>query len=278
MINEPRTYRRPLFQLILSIVLLGIFGISFFVSIPQIDNALLIPFVFFMVMVFLTVIYLITQKTIISEEGISTQTFLGENSLRWSEISRVSGKGYRIRLHNFDGDVTVTLNSQLQGYEEVVEWIGIKRPDLFTPQEYGEMSHGASILTMLTILILILAGTLIASGFLFLDRGLETVFPVVVVTFIILAVFFVLFFLQPRSVTLDGKSLVIKYLFKETTLLADEIASINLRYTQSRNGKNYYVLVTRKDKKTVRISGLSPSLPIIYLVLKNWHAKNSKLV
>jgi hypothetical protein len=79
---------------------------------------------------------------------------------------------------------------------------------------------------------------------------------------------------QVRTLAIEGKSLRMKYLFNEKTLLADEIVSIDMRYTQTRNGKNYFVQLTQTNKKKIRISGLNPSLPIVYLVLKNWHRKN----
>ena len=87
---------------------------------------------------FVTLISLVSfiPKTIISENKISTQTLLGTETLRWSEIARISGSGDFIKLHNFKDDVTVTPSPQIPGYEEVVEWIGGKRPDLFNPQEY----------------------------------------------------------------------------------------------------------------------------------------------
>jgi hypothetical protein len=81
----------------------------------------------------------------------------------------------------------------------------------------------------------------------------------------------------PQSLTLEGKSLRVKYLFKEKTLLADEIESVDLRFSQSRNGKSYFILITQKDKKSLRISGLGLGLPIIYLTLKNWHKKNAEI-
>jgi hypothetical protein len=92
---------------------------------------------------------------------------------------------------------------------------------------------------------------------------------------IIAAIFFGVAFSSPQSVTIDGRSLFIKYLFSEKTLPANEIASVGLSFTQTRNGKNYFVALNLMDKKIVRISGLNPSLPVVYLVLKNWHRKNS---
>jgi hypothetical protein len=152
MINEPRTYRHSSIQLILVIVLLGILSISFLAAISQIGYIFLIPFALFLGIIFLTALYSMTQKTILSDDGISTHTIFGGKSLRWSEISRVSGRGHAIKLHNFDGDMMVVPSPQLPGYEEVVEWIGIKRPDLFNPLEYGEMKKNWLTLASLVVL------------------------------------------------------------------------------------------------------------------------------
>jgi len=276
MINEPRTYRRSPAQLILVIVVLVILGISILPTLSDIDYIVLIPFVIILGIAFLSTLYSMTQKTTISEDGISAQTFLGEKSLRWGEISRVSGRGHGIKLHNFDGDVTVAPSSQLPGYEEVVEWIGIKRPDLFSPLEYGEMKRSVSTLVLLAVFVVFLVGTLLTAGILFFynKESSAPLFPLVFVILTIIVVFFAVSFFQPQSLTLDGKTLRLKYLSSEKALLAAEIASVDLRFSQSRNGKNYFILLTQKNKKTVRISGLSPSLPIVYLTLKNWHTKN----
>lgn len=41
------------------------------------------------------------------------------------------------------------------------------------------------------------------------------------------------------------------------------------------DGKKYFVLLTQTNKKSLRISGLNIGQPIVYLVLKNWHKKQS---
>jgi hypothetical protein len=108
-------------------------------------------------------------------------------------------------------------------------------------------------------------------------ENLSTLFPLVFVIFTMTILFFAVFFFQPQLLTLDGNTLRVKYLSSEKTLLAGEIVSVEFRFTQTRNGKSYFILLTQTDKKTVRISGFRPSQPIVYLVLKNWHKKNSPI-
>jgi len=279
MINEPRTYRRSPVQFILVMGLLVIFGITILRTFPRSDSIVLIPFAIIIGIAFVSTLYTMMQKTTISEDGISAQTIFGEKSLRWGEISRVSGRGHGIKLHNLDGDVTVAPSPQLPGYEEVVEWIGVKRPDLFSPLDYGEMKRNISVLVLLAVCVVFLVGTLLTVGILFFynRESLAPLFPLVFIILTITVVFFGMTLSLPQSLTLEGKSLRVKYLFKEKTLLADEIESVDLRFSQSKNGKSYFILITQKDKKSLRISGLGPGLPIIYLTLKNWQGKNPQI-
>jgi hypothetical protein len=279
MINEPRTYRRSPVQFILVMVLLVTFGVSALRTIPRTDYIVLIPFAIILGIAFLSAFHTMNQKTTISEDGISAQTFLGERSLRWGEISRVSGRGYGIKLHNLDGDVTVVPSSQLPGYEEVVEWVGVKRPDLFNPLEYNEIRRGIFALVLIIVLVVFLLGGLAIAGTLYFynTESSMNIFSPLFMIFIIAIVFFGITLFQPQSLTLDGKNLFVKYVFGGKTLLADEIASVDLRFTQNKNAKSYFILITQTNKKTMRISGLSPSLPIAYLVLKNWHGRNSAI-
>jgi len=197
------------------------------------------------------------------------QNILGTKSLRWNEISRITGRGHGIKLHNFDGDLTVSPSAQLPGYEKVVEWIGMKRSDLFEPQENEEMRRNwLTILLMGIILVLIIAFgslTVIQSGQWFL--AIFFVFVGAVLMAVIAS--------SPQSITLEGRSLLVKYMFSQQSLREREIQSVELRSQRTRNGKSYHIRLNLLDGKGLRISGLGPSLPIVYLKLKNWHKKHN---
>jgi hypothetical protein len=268
--NEPRIYKQPVFNWIAIVFLtIVLFGGVFGMSISR-DFTLLLIFAIIFILLIGFSIFSLTAKTIISEDEISSQNLLGTKTLRWSEISRVSGSGYGIKLHNYDGDVTVAPSPQLPGYEEVIEIIGAKRPDLFNPQEYSEMTRG-----WMGILAQSFAG-LVAIGFgifIYLDTK-EFVFPLIF-AFVIGLVIIGMAVFAPQSVTIDGNSIIVNYLFNQKTLRANEIDSISLGYTQTRNGKNYYVQITQKSGGNIRISNVKPNLPVAYHVLKNWHKKNA---
>lgn len=280
MSNEPRVYRHSSLQVVLMIVAFSILGIGLVIAMAFVEFQYLLPALGVLGVTFMIALYSQTLKTIISDSEISTQSLLGIKSLRWNEISRVSGSGNGIKLHNFDGDVTLAPSTQLPGYEEIIESIGSKRPDLFDPLEYREMKKGwpawATILVfaiffggMILGFIFAFASTPNVSAALFLPAGMSS---------ILLIAFLVVVLSAPQAVTLNGNSLLISYLFKEKTVLADEISSVSLGFIQTRNGKNYFVQLNQPNKKALKISSLGPGLPILYLVLKNWHGKNSKLV
>ncbi len=269
MINEPRTYRHPIFQVVILLVVFGILAVGLFSSLDTSDYAPILPMAAFFVIIFLFSLYSLTLKTTISDTEISTQSLLGTRTLNWSEINHISGRGNAIKLHNMDDGVTVAPSSQLTGYEEVVEFIGAKRPDLFAPQDYSEMSRSWYGYILLGIIALFVVGT----G-LFLLTQAGTTGIVIFLFFLILALFIAyVTFSMPKSLALEGDTLFIKYFFSEKSIRAQEIAAINLNYRQTRNGKNYFIAIDLTNKRYTRISGIGPNLPIVFLVLKNWQKK-----
>lgn len=269
MMDEPRTYRHSTAQLVLALIVIGMLAVGLFFAMGPDNYIALLPFAVILLFTIIIFVYTLTVRTTISDTEISTQTILGMKSLGWSEINRVSGSGYAIKLRNLDGDVTVAPSPQLPKYEEVIEWIGVKRPDLFDPQEYSEMTKSWTNYIVLAFAALFLVGvaffafTQSSSGF------IPLIFLFIIGIFVVYMTVF-----SPQALSIEGNSLLIRYFFSQRTLLADEIKSINLRFSQTRNGKNFFILLTLADGKSIRVSGIKPNLPVAYLVLKNWHKKN----
>ncbi|MBK9604009.1 MAG: hypothetical protein IPO36_19565 [Anaerolineales bacterium] len=273
--NEPRVYKHSPFQFVVLILMFGFILVAMFFNMDLGDGSMLIPVAILLLVVIISITSL-TQKTIISEDEISSQSLLGTKTLRWSEINRVSGRGYSIKLHNLDGDITVVPSPNLPGYEEVVESIGNKRPDLFNPREYDELKSGSFPLLMGLIFTVLFVGIFVGFGLLLYNSpdAAPVMIAPLIIFLVIIAVFVGMMFFRPRSLVLDGRSMSIKYFLSEKTLLADEIQSVQFTFQRSRNGKIYFVLLHLVNRKSVRISGLNPSLPVVYLVLKNWHKQN----
>ena len=273
--NEPRVYKHSPFQFVVLILMFGFILVAMFFNMDLGDGSMLIPVAILLLVIIVSVISL-TQKTIISEDEISSQNLLGTKTLRWSEINRVSGRGYAIKLHNLDGDITVVPSPNLPGYEEVVESIGNKRPDLFNPREYDELKSGSFPLLAGLIFTVLFVGMFVGFGLLLYNSpdAAPVMIAPLIIFLVIIAVFVGMMFFRPRSLVLDGRSMSIKYFLSEKTLLADEIQSVQLTFQRSRNGKIYFVLLHLVNRKSIRLSGLNPNLPVVYLVLKNWHKQN----
>ncbi len=268
--TEPRIYKSSPFLFIFMLLIFGVLFVGLVSAMGRETWYILLPFGLAFGTIFLIAILSMTSKTIISDDEISTQNLLGTKTLRWSEINQVSGKGYIIKLQDVDRSITVAPKPQLPGYEEVIEWIGMKRPDLFDAQDQGEFSKS----WVQTIFPAAFGLLFIGSGiFVYIQDG-DTFLPFVVFAVIGL-VFIAMTLVAPKAISIQGNSLLIGYLFQQKTLGANEIDSVGLRYTHSRQGKRYFIAINLKNGKPIHISGLRPSLPVLYLVLKNWHGKNT---
>lgn len=272
--NQPRVYKNsPFVYGLLFVMFVVLFGAIFFASGDDDFSNLfvMIPFALVFVFLFLFLVFNATAQTITSDEEISTKNLLGTKSLKWSEINRVAGRGNAIKLYNFNDDTVIVPSPQLPGYPEVVEWIGIKRPDLFDPQEYSEMSK-----SWVSVILVSLSGLLLlfGLGYFVLTQANDVLIP-----FLIFGVFWLITIgmtlATPQKVSIQGNSIEIAYLFSKKTLSANEITSIDLSFTQTRNGKNYFIAIYLTNRKLIRASGLNPNLPVACLVLKNWHKKNN---
>ncbi|MBV6391528.1 MAG: hypothetical protein KPEEDBHJ_00736 [Anaerolineales bacterium] len=217
-------------------------------------------------------------KVTISDDAISVQNLLGTKSLRWAEVARASGRGYSIKLHNQDGDATLSISPQLPGYEEIVEFIGMKRPQLFDPNQYGEIRRGIAPYIFMFLLVSLILGVSLVFVYSTMDSpdaSFAKYAPLLVFVAITLA-FGGMVFSVPRSLTLEGNALNLSYLIGSKSLRADDIAIIQFSYTQSRNGKHFFINLHLKDRRNIRLRGLGVGLPIAYLVLKNWHKTHTQ--
>lgn len=271
--KEPRVYKSsPMVFVVLLVFFALLFGgIIFGAGLQGVSFILPLVAVIMLLLVFAFVVQFATVT--VSEEEISVQKMFGTKSLHWAEVDRVSGRGYTLKLHNRDEDVKLSVGPQLPGYEEIVEFVGIKRPDLFSPNEYSEMKRGLTAYILMFLFITVILGVTVAFVTSTMDTPGSTpsqYLPLVV--FVLMVLFFgAMVFSVPRSLTLDGNTLNLKYIFSEKTVRADEVGIIQLRFTQSRNGKHYFINLALRNRKNIQLRGLGVGLPIAYLVLKNWH-------
>ena len=266
MLNEPRVYRYSTARLVLLIVLLLGLGVVPFIVLGSANFQYAFIIVAVIGVLIVVSIYTMTRSTTVSNDEISTRGLLGETSLRWSEIDSVFGSGNAIKLRNRDGDVTVSPATNLPGYLEVIEIIGAKRPDLFSPSKHARMSR--SVFEIL--LFLVVGAGLLGVGLYLYVTSAETMMKTLFLGGVVLGLV-VFSFMSVLSVTIDGAQLTIRYLLNKIVLSQLDVHSILLNVMQTRSGKSYSIVIYTTHNRMVRFSGVGRSLPITYLVLKNWH-------
>ncbi len=276
--KEPRVYRTsPALIVIVILMIVVLFGGIGFALGPE-AIAFAAPYALIGLVLFAGFFAAQISKITLSDEEITVQNLLGAKTLRWTEIARASGWRYTLKLHNQDEDVALAVKPQLPGYEEIVEFIGTKRPDLFNPNEYSEMKRGLGVFVMVFLVVAVIVGVSVVFVYSTMySPEASTVGYLPLLVFVVVA--FILggtVLSVPRSLILEGKVMNLKYLFSERNLRADEISQVQLSYTQSRNGKHYFIALHLADRRNIRLSGLGISLPVAYLVLKNWHRNHTQ--
>jgi len=277
--NEPREYKNSVFYTLLVIIIVGIsiFALLFVIGVEQ-TGFIMLPLAVVFTIFSIAFLYMAASATAVSEDEISSKTLFGVKTLKWSEIARVSGRGQTIKLHNFDSDVTITLRPRQPGYEEIIERIGAKRPDLFDPKECSKASKGwMGLINLLAASLLGLGFSALGVFAYIISDSKDTKDIMISVACVLMGLFFTgMYLFVPWSVAIQEKSITVGYLFKRKRLTIEDISSISLGVAQTRRGgRNYYVFIGKRDGVGIQISGLKPSVPIVYLVLKNWYKQNA---
>ena len=271
--KEPRVYKTSPILLVFIVLLFVLFlGILLFAFGPN-SLGFMIPLAVLSIFFFGAAFVALVSKTIVSDDEMVVQGLFGTKTLKWIEVGRVSGWGYAMKLHSRDEDVTMSISPRLPGYQEIIEFVGAKRPDLFSPLQYNEIRRGLAPFISVFLVTVIMVGVSVAFIFATMNdpnTSYTSYTPLLVFVGIVLVLASTTLSI-PRSLTLDGAMMNLKYLFSEKNIRTDEINSIQLTYTQSRNGRHYFIAIYLSDRKTIRLTGLGISLPVAYLVLKNWH-------
>ena len=271
--KEPRVFKTsPILLVFIALLFMFFLGILLFAFGPN-SVGFMIPLGLLSLFLFGAMFVTLMSKTIISDDEIAVQGLFGTKSLKWTEIGRASGRGYSMKLHSQDEDVSISISPRLPGYQEVIDFTGSKRPDLFSPREYGEMRRGLSSFIGMFFVVLLMVGISVAYIYATMessDLSIDTYIPLLFFAGIFLVIV-VSALSVPRSLTLDGDTMTLKYFLNEKIIRKDEVGFVQLNFTQSRNGRHYYIALHLTNRKMIRLTGLGVSLPIAYLVLKNWH-------
>ncbi len=197
----------------------------------------------------------------ITEHGIGSYRFGHENSLRWDEIGEIKSKGIEgdLTLISHTGDKKIKVSAQVAGFEEILDRLREKRPDLCRQRVF----HGGVGLQILLVLMGLL---LIAVG---LNGLREGHWPsLILVVFGCAPIVFI--FDLVRLLDFQGNELKIKKAFRERKIPGLEIKEIWLREISTNESISYAVLVELKKGKPIPLGNFREGAPILYNSLKLW--------
>ena len=264
--SNQRTYRHSFGKLALMYLGLLIFGFLVYLIWPE-GYILLLALIGIGLIVAL---FNSTSSIKVSDQEVIAGRLQGSKSLRWSEIERVSIRGQNLRLHNHDEDVVLSLDSQVEGYPEILDIVFGKRPDLFKEGEDTVLSSGWLLnLSILAFGLLIIILSVFA--FFVPEEGFDRIFAVILFP---LGVYVIVYwFLSPKSIALEDRTLLVMYFFKEVSYPAEDIRFISLEKIITRDGYVYFPQLNLKSGKKIKLSGFKQGSVITYQILKRWHEK-----
>lgn len=258
-----KIFRHSLVKLV--VMFFGALFFGFLAFVIQIDYFLLgIAGIALMIALFYA-----TSRVKVSNDEITTNRLLGSKSLRWSEIARVSTFGQAVRLHNYDDDLVLTLDSQLDGYADMLDIVFSKRPDLLDREDSTVMTIswlGAVSTLGIGVLIIIMG----------IVQFLETQDFEKIFSLIFLAIglsFIVRWFLSPNRLTLEDKNLTLGYWFVESSYSARDIDHISLEKQRSRNGYVYIAQINLTSGMKIKLPAFKQGAHLTYQILKRWHKR-----
>jgi len=210
-----------------------------------------------------------TSSVKISNDEITTTRLLGSKSLRWSELGRTSTRGQALRLHNQDEDLILSIDSQLDGYVEILDIIFNRRPDLLDKSDDNAMSISGlvSIFTLGLGLFMIAIPVFLF----FVIEEVDSIFSLFF--FAVGMIVIVVWLLSPKSLALESKNLIIGYFFKEVSHSADDINSISLEKRNTKNGYIYFAQINLTSGRKIKLPTFKQGAPLTYQILKRWHKK-----
>jgi hypothetical protein len=262
--NNLKTFRYTYIFKNLGVVYLIFLALGFWLTF-SFDGDIIFLLVLIGVGVISTTIYLTTSASV-SDEEITTKTLFGANSIKWSEVDNISSKRSSIMLKNRDGDITLRVNSRLDGYAQIFNLLYQKRADLFGYDKHNPFSRRVidNIITLIIQLffLMISIANLI---FLILNKGDSTTHIIFIGLGISTIYSMINWFFSPQSLTVNSNSLTIKYFYKTVSYSKDEIVAISFLKGQA--------FVGLKNKMVIKfsVSGFAQSGFVVYYVLKRWH-------
>jgi hypothetical protein len=267
MFTEPRVYGVAKNKSIYAIVTVVFIAFITLLDIKEFSSVWL----FFLIPLLLYLFIPFLYKLIISDETISSINFFRKQSLGWNEITEIRPNNGGISLINTDGDIKVFINSQIDGYPEVVKLVQQKRSDLWKFLDVLEFHQ--NIIENI-ILLIMGVGFFILMGSILFQNGVSS--DGIIPSLIVLAIGVFLIWkgsAKIHRVSLENEMLVIKYIFWKRQFHVNEVESVSMERGLGKNEILYPVYIKLKNGKQVILQKVKEGNPILLNALENWFVK-----
>jgi hypothetical protein len=209
-----------------------------------------------------------TYSIQVSDRGITQKTLLGTKSLAWGDIRQISAQGAALRIR---GDhVTISISPRMYGSMEITQWLQTKRPGLFRIKHVAQLRHN-SVWRMPVLWVGILQVILFLLLYIFRDY-VSYLLGIVGLFFCGQAL--VSWYISPRSLVLEGNSIIVRYRNRSVSYSADDIAGIQAWMTKQ--GQFRSVVIALHNKKVLDLSVFQQTPFITFPVLSQWHEESAK--
>jgi len=216
---------------------------------------------------------LTSYKITITNDEINTHRFGRDTCLRWDEIGSIRSRDMwgGLQLQDSNNSFSLRIDSQVEGYLEIVKLIGYKRPDLWNtniPEKFRQTIWGIFIFGTIGVFMIGIGikGTLqgeLVTGIGLLALGLLTWGMVL---------------MQIRTVSFQEDDLVLKSILRKRYLKARDIHSIQMDTAKGQyDTVAHRVMIELMNGKTIALSGFREGPAMLYQALQTWWQQNTSL-
>jgi hypothetical protein len=203
----------------------------------------------------------------VSDHEISTFRIGQKRSIRWDEIGDVRSKALEndLLLTSRDGEKKLKISSQIVGYDEVVDQLRKKCPDLWKnePLRIFHQSIGSPVFMALFALLFAVVGT----------KGIiekDSIFS----SLVLLAFALVVIAILSRIIWLaeiQNDELCLRTVWGEQKIKVSEIKNIRLAgQDMGYSTVTHFVIIELVNNKSVRLGNFREGIPMLYNSLKSW--------
>lgn len=265
--DEPKSYGVSKYRLTYSVAVIALIVGSMIFNKEPIP-----PICFGLVAILAIYLFLpFVYRLIVSDEAISSINLFGARTLEWNEVAEIGIKNGHLVLSNRDNDIKVTVNQQIEGYPEVIEFIKQQLRNLWNlddikifHQSYLEQTFSGLIglaIPVLGVWIIFQEGFTRQTGFVLVLTILFSAFLVIPSLFHI------------RQLSIDGDVLVVQHLIWKRQLHVNEVWSVTLEQKYGKNVVTYPVHIRVKDKKDIVVEKAKEGNPILVNAIESWMKK-----